>query len=320
VKSNSFPDYNVKGAKKTNAPFSTLYNSYIANFYNVSIYLKADSIGYNWAKIIVIPPVNKSLPVARLGLYNIEGKIVTLEAGYAAGFQIFDSSDNILCECYLCEGLGTEADGISGVKNSITCNIYSGNYSGLSQPKYFEVLNAALTQFWVQSFRLTDVYANGYSIETVKSSELILGGDCTSHPRTADGYKKVGTSNLIASGSLFIENPYIIGNLSINTVLLKDFYRIKLTVITNSVKVLLANNVFYFRINKELGVGTHTWTAFINQENTINYFYLLYSEGFSYSYIDNISVKKISQPFGILVPAHATQPNIDAFGNTLTNP
>ena len=69
-----------------------------------------------------------------------------------------------------------------------------------------------------------------------------------------------------------------------------------------------------------MGVGTHTWTAFINQENTINYFYLLYSEGFIGCYVDDISVKRISQPFGIKVPAHATQPNIDAFGNTLTNP
>jgi hypothetical protein len=305
-----------------------LHNSTIAYFYNTAIEMQANTLaGPNWSTIETIAPADNTLPVAQFSLSSATGKVLTAQAGYAAGFIIRHANGTVLAKCHLVEGTGTPYS-----QNNITYNVRSGSGAGYGdQAKFFRIANITIRSFWVQGYRYTKPYAAGYSTETYTSTNLIQYGDCSNYPRTADGYLSVGSgiTYLLQNSNLRITNTtavgyYGIGSRTANTIYTIGFYRAEYSIIsaTSGVLTLLMDEsrVFGHMQTFSSMSGNILFYADVNISAILLWrlSHKLYTAGTVT--LDNISCRRISHPYGTQVPAHETNTGYDALGYALTNP
>jgi len=289
----------------------------VAHFYNNSITMTPDTLGVDWATLEVIPTASTTIPTAVLSLNTSTGVISVTQVGTAAGFIIRNSSGIVVVKCYFVEGKGTNWI------NNITYNVVSGNNGNGLQPIYFEIKNITVANFWVSSFRKTNPYLIGYSVN-VPHREYFVNGNCNALPDLFGRNDYAGHS--VSNGTFNIDtfNAVFFGNYDgadVNDSLMWQGYPVKknrrhilsfkVTEITYSPLPLF----FRFTDNSQAGQSFTYPTEFrldnYNKRLNVVRFYMGKGK------IDNLSYKEMSNE-GIMVPPHETLQGKDATMNNLT--
>jgi len=292
----------------------------VAHFYNNSITMTPDIVPTNWATIEVIPTASTTIPTAVLSLNTSTGVISVTQVGTAAGFIIRNSTGIVVVKCYFCEGKGNNY-------NNITYNVYSGNNSYNEQPKFFRITNIVILDFWKDSFRKGKTYNLGYSSVVNISENLVINGDCSNFPRTADGYETTGLQGaVIENSNLKITTThtsgfvqYIIGRKTVNTVFTQGFYKFIVTPLTAFEVALSTDVIIWGSAGDNLALIKPRYADV--KITALSYFILAYRfPYYGIAIFDKIEIYRVTHPHDVLVPAHEIQQGKDAMLYNLTNP